>query len=514
MKTMKRARQSRPNSVRSGLRCAGIGGIAIALASACLVAFAANPLPFSDRETGISCPYYDVQVGAAWPSGKPEGVDVEDALNGLRAFATERFEVADTRRVRRLDITKLVQSWWSGERDNDGLLLRVVGGDMLVFHARETSDPSLRPQLLLHGMDGKQRFLEPAADATLDCSTYRGLGAMHSLTARSDTWVAMRFELQPAKATNAAPPKRAELILVRTPESRPARSQLDVLALKSPLGQEGPPQEGGLARRYPNDVGIETDPAVFFADSFEAHGLDRRWTLGMQAPAITLNHDQANGFKPFKGRALRVTIPKGQQLGLDLRYRFRERHGSEPEEVYFRYHLRLAKDWLLALGGGKLPGLAGTYGRAGWGGRQWDGNKGWSLRGSFSANPPKTHPATGKIMLGTYAYHSKAIHTYGEGLQWITGGLAGLLEPDRWYCIEQQVKLNTPGKEDGVLKVWVNGQLALSREDIRLRDREDIRIEEVWMNFFHGGTDDAPATMHAYVDNLVIARKYIGPVAR
>lgn len=508
-----RASSVAPNRAVPGIWSHGLGTVVLgALCGMWLAATAdANPLPFSDREDGISCPFYDVKVGAGWPSGKPEGVDVDGKLNGARPFATDRLEASDTRRVRRLDVTGLVRAWWQGQHENDGLLLRVAAGEMLIFHARETADPSLRPQLLLHGADGKQRFLEAVADATLDCSTYRGLGGMNTLTARADTWVAMRFDLMAAQAASAGVPKSAELILVRTPESRPVRAQLDVLALKPPIGQVGQPREDGLARRYPGDEGIAADPDVFFADAFEGRAIDSKWTPGMAAPAITLSHDQEHGFQPLKGRALRVTIPKGQQLGLDLRYRFRDRHGSEPEEVYFRYYLRLAKDWLLASDGGKLPGLAGTYGQAGWGGRPWDGNKGWSLRGSFGTNPPKEHPASGRVMLGTYAYHSKATATYGEGLQWSTGGLAGLIEPDRWYCIEQHVKLNSPGKNDGVLQVWVDGQLALSRSDIRLRDREGIRIEEVWMNFFHGGTKSAPVALHAYVDNLVIAKRYVGP---
>lgn len=117
-------------------------------------------------------------------------------------------------------------------------------------------------------------------------------------------------------------------------------------------------------------------------------------------------------------------------------------------------------------------------------------------------------------MLGTYAYHSQANSIYGEGFPWVMGGMAGLVEPERWYCIEQHVRLNSPGQHNGVLEVWVDGQLALSRSDIRLRDREGLRIQEVWMNFFHGGTSAAPQAMNAYVDNLVIAKKYIGPMAR
>ena len=84
---------------------------------------------------------------------------------------------------------------------------------------------------------------------------------------------------------------------------------------------------------------------------------------------------------------------------------------------------------------------------------------------------------------------------------------------DRWVCIEQYLRLNTPGQEDGVFKVWIDGRQALSEKGLRLRDLQGIRIEEVWFNVFHGGTAKAPADMHAYIDNVVIARRYIGPVA-
>ena len=34
------------------------------------------------------------------------------------------------------------------------------------------------------------------------------------------------------------------------------------------------------------------------------------------------------------------------------------------------------------------------------------------------------------------------------------------------------------------------------------------------MNFFHGGTESAPTSMHAYIDSIVVARRYIGPMSR
>ena len=34
------------------------------------------------------------------------------------------------------------------------------------------------------------------------------------------------------------------------------------------------------------------------------------------------------------------------------------------------------------------------------------------------------------------------------------------------------------------------------------------------MNVYHGGTSPAASDMHLYIDNVVIARRYIGPMRR
>src|SRR5690606_30973736 len=140
----------------------------------------------------------------------------------------------------------------------------------------------------------------------------------------------------------------------------------------------------------------------------------------------------------------------------------------EPEEVYFRYYLRFADDWNPTVTGGKLPGLAGTYDKGGWGGRRSDGTNGWSMRGSFHKTSSKSNPVSSLYAIGTYAYHADMKSRYGEDWNWPRRGL-GLLEKNRWYCIEQYVKLNTPGAADGVMRAWVDGRLAFERTDIRSR---------------------------------------------
>jgi hypothetical protein len=177
--------------------------------------------------------------------------------------------------------------------------------------------------------------------------------------------------------------------------------------------------------------------------------------------------------------------------------------------VYFRYYLRLADDWIPTVDGGKLPGLSGTYGTSGWGGRRASGATGWSMRGQFNRAPSPDNPLHGWTTVGTYAYHAEMEDVYGDHWYWTRNGI-GLLERNRWYCLEQRFKVNAVDARDGVLQAWVDGVLAFEKYDINVRSRPDIRIERVWMNVYNGGTTPAARAMHLYIDNVVVARKAIG----
>jgi hypothetical protein len=217
-------------------------------------------------------------------------------------------------------------------------------------------------------------------------------------------------------------------------------------------------------------------------------------------------------FLPLSGRALRINVAKGDHFGLDMDYAFARQKGGEPEAVYFRYYVRFADDWSPTLDGGKMPGISGTYDKAGWGNRRSDGTNGWSVRGSFGRWPQKGNPAYGLTSLGTYAYHADMKDFNGEGWGW-ERGTGALLERNRWYCVEQYVKLNAVGRKDGVMRAWVDGVLVFEKTDIRMRTVPQLKIEKIWMNIYHGGLEPSPHDQHLYIDNVVIAKRYIGPMS-
>ena len=73
------------------------------------------------------------------------------------------------------------------------------------------------------------------------------------------------------------------------------------------------------------------------------------------------------------------------------------------------------------------------------------------------------------------------------------------------------VRANTPGKRDGRVAAWVNGELAMDFPNLRLRDVDSLKIDLVMIGLFvQEGSH--PETRKWY-DNLVVATSYIGPVA-
>ncbi|MFW5899397.1 MAG: polysaccharide lyase [Jiangellaceae bacterium] len=257
-------------------------------------------------------------------------------------------------------------------------------------------------------------------------------------------------------------------------------------------------QEPGLADR--DDIVLQ--------DGFEQ--ADWYTTWGMSDPPQNTSIESDD---PFRGEShLRVAVPEGSHYGTSFGFDFADMGMAEPDEVYFRYAIRLGPTWTTEGegGGGKLPGFGGTYGEAGWGGRPSDGTNGWSARGLFW--PPESGADSGATRVGYYAYHADMDTTYGDNWFWSGGpiGPDGVLERGRWYQIETYVRNNTPGENDGVLRAWVDDAMVFERTDVRFRDTMDLHVERVWFDIYYGGSWTAPDDMHLDFDNAVIAWNRIG----
>ena len=248
---------------------------------------------------------------------------------------------------------------------------------------------------------------------------------------------------------------------------------------------------------------------IIFENNFETSSWYTEWGLN-SAPQNTSIMEE----EPFCGDShLRVVIPEGSHYGTSFGFDFDAMGYDRPDEIYFRYAIRLGPTWTTASpgGGGKLPGFGATYNTAGWGGRRSDGTNGWSARGAFGR--PSEDADSGATRLGYYVYHAD-MGTWGSEWYWSGDPLGpeGTIQPGRWYQIELYVLNNTPGVADGVLMAWVDSMPVYEKSDIRFRDVEHLHIERVWFDLYYGGSWTAPVDMHIDFDNVLISRTPIGLV--
>ena len=146
------------------------------------------------------------------------------------------------------------------------------------------------------------------------------------------------------------------------------------------------------------------------------------------------------------------------------------------------------KDW---------TGFYGTYSVEGRGVKpNSDGTKGWSCRGASSVQSESDG-----IRLGFYTYEVKSGRSnYGKTMHFDKTVTAG-----KWYCLEQYIKLNTPGKKDGIARAWIDGELVFEKTDFLWRNTDKLKIYSNWVDYYRGGKEPTNHYRHAYLDNLVIA---------
>jgi hypothetical protein len=80
---------------------------------------------------------------------------------------------------------------------------------------------------------------------------------------------------------------------------------------------------------------------------------------------------------------------------------------------------------------------------------------------------------------------------------------------------QQRVKANTPGRDDGELDGWIDGEPFGAFRNINWRSTDRLRINKVQLSLWlepqayprHGGG----TTRTVWYDDVVVATRYIGP---
>jgi len=84
-------------------------------------------------------------------------------------------------------------------------------------------------------------------------------------------------------------------------------------------------------------------------------------------------------------------------------------------------------------------------------------------------------------------------------------------ESGRWVCVESRIRLNTPGKEDGVFQLWIDAKLEASRTNLNWHGEwNDYAINAIFLeNYWNEGSTKRQAR---WFDNFVVSTQPVGPI--
>jgi len=307
-------------------------------------------------------------------------------------------------------------------------------------------------------------------------------------------------------------------------------------------GRGGLPEGCGLSARHPGDAGIARDPAVLFAEDFEESSLeqvDKHWggeTSNKDGKVLSLS-SEVPPQSPGK-QSLQMTGTLGENSGGHLYTVF-----PGVDKAFVRFYVKFAADHgyehhFVELGGYNPPTpypnpRAGTR-------PQGDDRVMVFIDpiGEYGQYPPP-----GIWMLYTYWPEMKIS---ADNMYW--GNCMNPIHPQpvprgQWQCVELMIKLNTPGKADGELALWLDGKLVMHVvkgiprgpwsgmgfdllakggepfEGLRLRTSAELNINHLWLEHYvdefaqrQSNLDNPNPVNRVWFDDVVVSTQYIGPI--
>lgn len=296
--------------------------------------------------------------------------------------------------------------------------------------------------------------------------------------------------------------------------SLPLLASQSVLAQAPPVLPEG---STGIAANYPDDANLESHPDVLFADGFEDYSSVSRLTgSGNYNNYYQGSNLALDGSVHFKGaQSLRMRMPSTSN---EVSNAIVRNLSSGQDRLFMRVYARYQPGYSGVNSAHNGLRVSGNYNGPG---RRPDGTDFFLVniensRWGSEPEPGYTH---------AYVYHPEQDDSYGE--HWysdgrVTNGSQSFgpyfvarpnSSPTRgeWICYEMLVQLNTPGTRDGRVAVWQDGELIADWQNIRFRDVNTLKIDQIQLE--NGGQGSVQQNDKWY-DNLVIATSYIGPMAR
>jgi hypothetical protein len=285
-------------------------------------------------------------------------------------------------------------------------------------------------------------------------------------------------------------------------------------------------QDGGIARKYVRDVGIENDPDVVVAEMFEGpsvSGVVSRWTSADNTAGMALVPDVP---APSGGtRSLLMTSAGGTNSGGQLYKKLAPGH----DQLYLRYYIKYSASGTYHHTGGWIGGYhpPTDWPQGGAGDRPAGDDR-------FSIGP---EPANASMRFDLYTYWMR-MRPSPAGQYWGNTFVQNprvAARPEAWMCVEVMAKMNTPtSASNGELALWIDGAQVIhlregaprgrwnanmffpdstgsSFEGFQWRNVSQLNLNWIWLLYYTTGNPKG-FVGRVWFDHVVLARSYIGPI--
>jgi hypothetical protein len=251
------------------------------------------------------------------------------------------------------------------------------------------------------------------------------------------------------------------------------------------------------------------DSAILFYDAFDRSpdGDPRYFDYNRQGGSFVWSPGEGYG---GQGGAMKCRFEKGQVEAGSLKVLFGKNpfgKGIRPtetfREIYWRVYVKHEPGWegnpaKLA----RALCLAGSDWSEGFIAHVWGG------KGDALCIDPATGIQDSRKVTDTY---NDFAHLRWLGSRQTQTPLFSPAESGRWVCVESHIRLNTPGRSDGVFELRIDGRLEAARTDLDWHGSwADYAINAVFLeNYWNSGSVKRQAR---WFDDFVISTQPIGPV--
>jgi hypothetical protein len=302
------------------------------------------------------------------------------------------------------------------------------------------------------------------------------------------------------------------------------------------------PSGFGISADHPKDEGIDRHPAVLFAESFERGGvgqLEERWqsVSNQDGKVVSLHDDSPQAAEGRRCVQLTANVPENEgghlykKLPREVDQAFARFYVKFPEDAGYIHHF--------VHFGGYRPATDWPQGGAG---RRPRGDERMTV-GIEPTGQRGKRPPPGVWNLYPYWHEMKPSvgnKYWGNSIQ---PTKPAVVPRDRWQCVELMMKCNTPGKRDGELALWLDGEVAMHIkqgtprgewtgmgfelleeggepfEGFSWRTTDKLKINFFWLlhyvtevNQGRNKVDEPAKPVTVWFDNIVISEKYVGPI--